>query len=151
MQDHLCLELDSLLEQLQRMEGWLRRIKQGYVLRGIHVRECPPCGITYNHLNLACVCGKSLVHRYCTPDYRVAQYFGLLRKYDIYPFHKPFRTCSLKEIEDRIDRAYSWSLDTDHRHECEGSSDCPFPSALRFIRDMAKNGVAFKPIQWSYI
>jgi len=61
----------------------------------------------------------------CTPETRVAEYFDLLRKADLWPTVASFVECSVSDISLRFTRARK-----DARHICEANNACPLLTTL---------------------
>jgi hypothetical protein len=81
-------------------------------------KKCHPCNNT------------ELIDRHCTSDYRVAEYFAILRRCELWPSLNPFTTCALSDITFRIKCAQ-----TDHKHQCGARADCPLRRELDGLVD----------------
>ncbi|OIW27011.1 hypothetical protein CONLIGDRAFT_672449 [Coniochaeta ligniaria NRRL 30616] len=131
MSDHISQNLSRLQDTLLRVDESLRQTSKGYLIPGSRV--CPPCGETFPGQVEKCQCGQSLVDRYCTVESRVAEYFALLRRFDLYPFVTPFSTCSLDDIDGKIAGMYAL-----HGHTCDGLFDCPLAVAISRLDDESR-------------
>ncbi|PVH91051.1 hypothetical protein DM02DRAFT_546556 [Periconia macrospinosa] len=111
--------LDNLQMELQNVELSLR-----YSIRGYEIpqRMCMLCGRTLPEVAKKChPCYNSdLLVKYCTSETRIAEYFAILRKVELWPTVQPFGNSSVADIVSRIARAQS-----DLKHDCTADSSCP--------------------------
>ena len=82
-------------------------VECGRFLPGV-AKMCHPCH------------NSELPLRYCTSETRVAEYFTLLRKVELWPTATPFRTCSVSEITFRFT-----CTKADLKHSCTAGTYCP--------------------------
>ena len=95
---------------------------------------CMNCGTIYPDLAEQCTkCSDTrLSGRTCSCDYRVAEYFAILRRWGVWPSIEPFSTDYLSSFETRFKL-----VEVGHEHECEAMSDCPLRQELVLLSDMA--------------
>jgi hypothetical protein len=111
--------LNKLEAELQSIELSLRNssrcydtlqlfcINCGRTLPG-QAKKCHPCSNT------------ELPHKYCTSETRIADYFAVLRKVELWPTAKPFGTCSVSDTVTQFTCAK-----TDLKHSCAAGTSCP--------------------------
>jgi hypothetical protein len=119
--------LQKLETELQRMESMLRQsckcydtsqlfcIECGRVLPGV-AKKCHPCN------------NSELPSRYCTSETRVAEYFAVLRKVELWPTATPFRMCSVSDITFRFT-----CVKADLKHSCTAGTYCPLLLNLGYL------------------
>jgi hypothetical protein len=76
-------------------------------------KKCHPCNNT------------DLQRRLCTHGTRVAEYFHILRKADLWPTVTSFTECSVSDVSSRFTRARK-----DAKHICEANNSCPLLTTL---------------------
>lgn len=118
--------LDQIHAELHSVEGLLRRNQRGYEMQGL---VCMCCGRTHPSAARKChPCSNRILYdKYCTSDYRVAEYFAALRESNLWPSLEPFQNCSADEIALRISR-----IRVNLRHSCQATS-CPLDSELNML------------------
>jgi len=130
--------LDVLETELQYVEHYLRGNSRCYDTwqllctqcgRGLPggAKKCHPCRNT------------ELSTKYCTSETRVAEYFVVLRKAELWPTLGPFAACSVSDISFRFASARK-----DVRHTCEAGDSCPLVTSLKLLSkkaDEAQMGV----------
>lgn len=113
--------------ELQSVESSLRDIARGYPIRKL---VCMGCGRT--HPNLAKQChpchNNDLIPKYCTTQYRVAEYFEALRRAELWPSLEPFRSFAASDLAFRVACAK-----TDLRHDCAAGTWCPLKLELEAL------------------
>lgn len=72
------------------------------------VKKCFPCR------------NYELFARHCTVKSRLADFFRIMRRRQLWPTAEPFTTCTLEEILSRFKKSQ-----TDQSHQCAGAEDCP--------------------------
>ncbi|KAF2803433.1 uncharacterized protein BDZ99DRAFT_453758 [Mytilinidion resinicola] len=75
--------------------------------------KCHPCHNT------------ALSPKYCTSETRIAEYFAILRKVELWPTAKPFGVCSVSDIVFRFTCAKA-----DLKHSCAAGTGCPLLTNL---------------------
>lgn len=80
---------------------------------------CIDCGRTLPAQAKKChPCNNSeLPQRYCTSETRIADYFAVLRKAELWPTAKPFGMCSVSDTASRFK--------ADLKHSCAADTSCP--------------------------
>ena len=71
-------------------------------------KQCRRCGTT------------ELFKNACTSEYRVAEYFAILKRFELWPSIDPFTTKSLSDIMHHFECA-----EMDHNHQCGANEGCP--------------------------
>lgn len=133
--DDLASSIEGLLKDmhcdLQSIEGSLRKHSKGYVIQGL---VCMSCGRTHPALAKKChPCrNNELFPKYCTTDYRVAEYFMALRKAELWPSPNPFQTLAASDLAYRMACAKR-----DLRHDCAAGYLCPLGVELAALEKMA--------------
>jgi hypothetical protein len=79
-------------------------------------KKCRPCS------------NVELLSRCCTSDFRVAEYFAVLRRCGLWPSIDPFTTFALLDVASRFQRAQ-----IDHRHQCGARETCPLRRELELL------------------
>lgn len=101
-----------------------------YVLYGrIHPDGSKTCH-PYRNTNLR--------RRLCTSDSRVAEFFAILRRSDLWPISKPFFTCILVEILSRFEYAQNYRA-----HQCTAKSEYLFKRELILLFDRVQRLVKY--------
>lgn len=111
-------------QELQSTESILRDLKRGYAMVGLLCMDCervhPDTARKCHHCNNA-----DLQSRQCTSDFRVAEYFAVLRRSELWPAIEPFTSCTLSDIALRFQNAQK-----DKKHQCDAISDCPLKTQV---------------------
>jgi hypothetical protein len=119
--------LDELEAIVQDMESALRVSSEVYATRQLlctvcgrslpcEAKKCHPCHNT------------DLQGRFCTKETRVAEYFEILRKAELWPTVASFVECSVSDVSLRFTRARK-----DAKHVCEASYSCPLLMTLDLL------------------
>jgi ribosomal protein L40E len=129
----MTTQIQGMLRQLhiitQSVETTLRQNKSGYEMQRqvcmncgrtppMEARKCHPCN------------NPTLYQRYCTFESRVAEYFAILAKEELWPSVTPFEICSLSDLVLRLTCAKN-----DVKHSCVAGSRCPLNSELGQLCD----------------
>lgn len=114
-------------QQLQSADGILREQRVVYTMSGF---SCNLCGRVHPDTAKLChPCSNfDLVSRRCTSEYRVAEYFVILRRCGLWPMTEPFTTVALRDIAYRMKLGQS-----DHKHQCSAGQSCPLRTTLEHI------------------
>lgn len=114
------------------MEASLRLSLSSYEMSQ---RMCTSCGRALPEQAKKChPCNNSnLPPKYCTSETRVAEYFAILRKVELWPTLQPFGECSVSEIIFRISCAQK-----DLKHTCSADSHCPLFLKLNGLMEKAR-------------
>ncbi|OGM44094.1 hypothetical protein ABOM_007322 [Aspergillus bombycis] len=125
--DHIENLQQEIMHELQSLEGSLRNNQRGFEMQGL---VCVRCGRTYPNSAGRChACrNQQLCVKYCTADYRVAEYFSALRKSELWPSVQPFRICSAETIALRISGAKATL-----GHSCGAGNACPLEMELDML------------------
>jgi ribosomal protein L40E len=117
----ICIKrtLDELEVELQSVELSLRNSSRCYETSQL---LCIDCGRTLPGQAKKChPCHNTeLPQRYCTSDTRVADYFAILRRVELWPTAKRFGTYSVSDTAFRFTCAK-----TDLKHNCTAGINCP--------------------------
>lgn len=118
--------------ELQDVELSLRLSSRCYELSQ---RMCMLCGRTLPEVAKKChPCSNSdLLPKYCTNETRIAEYFAVLRKAELWPTVQPFANSSVKNIVSRIARAKS-----DLKHNCTAGDYCSLITHLDTLTGKAR-------------
>jgi hypothetical protein len=129
--ERICNSLKEMQERLESVETWLRKTKRCYVMQNL---SCVDCGRVLPMEAKKChPChNETLEQKYCTMETRVAEYFDILRKCELWPSIRPFQCCSVSDIAFRFACAKR-----DLKHDCAMASQCP----LRLAVDDLNNAV----------
>lgn len=119
--------LDTIHNELQSVEGSLRRNQKGYMTQGL---ICMHCGRTHPISAKKCHSCRNveLQSKYCTSDTRVGELFTILRRAELWPSVTPFKTRSASDLFLLISRAKA-----DSRHACAAGTSCPLESELGML------------------
>jgi hypothetical protein len=111
--------LNKLEAELQSIELSLRNSSSCYETSQLF---CVNCGRTLPRQAKKChpCYNTELPQKYCTSETRIADYFALLRKVELWPTNKPFGMCSVSDIVTRFNCAK-----TDLKHSCAAGTSCP--------------------------
>ncbi|KAK7953527.1 hypothetical protein PG988_014221 [Apiospora saccharicola] len=120
-----------LHRQLQMSEGILRTTKGYFAIKKLQW-VCTSCEHREERRRICQLCSRELVHqeRTCTTEYRVSEYFRILRNCELWPSIDPFSTCTLSELSARISRAHKVC-----KHRCEADQSCPLRERLKQLWD----------------
>jgi hypothetical protein len=129
--------LESLEELLQAVESFLRENGATYRTQGnIHVRRSDVSrddewgGFTTRAAEKKKSKKKTAVgiieSASCTAEFRIAEYFAIIRDEKLWPTLKPFKTESISEIVSRIARVSGFD-----NHNCLEKQECPLLQRLR--------------------
>ncbi|KAH8728860.1 hypothetical protein GQ44DRAFT_747278 [Phaeosphaeriaceae sp. PMI808] len=111
--------LGELEAELQRVELLLRQSSKCYETSQLFCIECGR--ILPGQAKMCHPCHNSeLPPRYCTSETRIAEYFAVLRKVELWPTATPFRMCSILDTTFRFICAKA-----DLKHSCTGGTYCP--------------------------
>ncbi|KAL6883053.1 hypothetical protein HDV57DRAFT_470701 [Trichoderma longibrachiatum] len=126
LSDQIAEGLKKLHELLQSTEVKLRFQGACYTMDGL---TCSRCGRTLPGEAKKChpCYNTDLLTRTCTSDYRVAEYFATLTRYELWPSLGPFATCGLSDIRDRMECLH------DQRHLCGAGDRCPLIGQLKLM------------------
>ncbi|KAF2185899.1 hypothetical protein K469DRAFT_738836 [Zopfia rhizophila CBS 207.26] len=117
----ICIKrtLGKLEAELQSVETLLREYRRCYETSQL---ICVNCGRTLPEEAKKChPCRNSLLPpKYCTSETRIAEYFAVLRKVELWPTAKPFEICSVSDIAFRFTCAKA-----DLKHNCAADANCP--------------------------
>ncbi|KAK7188367.1 hypothetical protein PSPO01_05558 [Paraphaeosphaeria sporulosa] len=124
--------LDVLETEVQKVEATLRLSLRSYETSQ---RTCTVCGRTHPEQAKRCHRCKSsdLPLNYCGRDTRIAEYFAILRKAELWPTLQPFGNCSISDIMFRI-----LCAQTDVNHACSAGQSCPLFVNLAKLTDKAR-------------
>jgi hypothetical protein len=117
-----------LLEiELQSTETLLREHRRCHQTSQL---MCVLCGRTLPEVAKKChLCRNSiLVPRHCTSETRIAEYFAVLRKAELWPTAKLFREWPISDIASRF-----ISAKADLKHSCTGGSSCPLLTSMESL------------------
>jgi len=110
-----CMEL-GLRDDTKVYDTWqLLCIECGRSLPS-GARKCHPCDTT------------ELQRRLCTHETRVAEYFSILSKVDLWPTVTSFAECSVFNVSSRFARARRVA-----KHICEAEHSCPLHTTLNLM------------------
>lgn len=113
--------------ELQSVESLLRQ-GGGFAMNS---RLCTDCGrrlpATAKKCH-PCYC-STLQDEYCTSQTRIAEYFAVLSKCELWPSLGPFQKCTVLELVERFD-----CLKEDNQHQCSVKLDCPLARALERLK-----------------
>jgi hypothetical protein len=111
--------LNKLKTELQSIELSLRSSSRCYETSLLF---CTDCGRTLPGQAKKChPCRNTeLPQNYCTNETRIADYFVVLRKVELWPTTKPFRVCSVSDAASRFTHAKA-----ELKHSCTASTSCP--------------------------
>lgn len=125
--------MDKLQSDLQSADERLREKMGTHPMSGL---ACMRCGRVHSDTAQRChFCNEaSLQRRYCNINYRVSEYFAVLRGCELWPSITPFTTCALSDIALRFQCA-----ETDHKHQCLANTDCPLRQELKFLSGRAQS------------
>jgi ribosomal protein L40E len=133
--DAMLEHIDETLKQMQQKveygETWLRETKRWYKMQTkicdhcmrvlpVEAKQCRPCR------------NEDLAQKYCTMETRIADYFEILRKCDLWPLTGPFQSCSVSAIISRVA-----DIKRNLKHDCALASQCP----LHLVVDVLNNAV----------
>ncbi|KAE8136573.1 hypothetical protein BDV38DRAFT_249286 [Aspergillus pseudotamarii] len=130
MKNELVDRIENLLNgihaELQAVEDLLRKSQKYYIMDGL---VCPNCARTHPSEARKCHPCKNgdLITKYCNSDSRIAEYFAILGKANLWPSVEPFQSCSATEIALRISQSAQIL-----RHSCQGLW-CPLQSELNML------------------
>ena len=108
------------------MEGVLRNKQTCYYMELLLCTICGRCHPGTARKCHSCV-NSDLLKRYCTSEFRIAEYFSLLGKSGLWPSVEPFQRNSATEIVSLISK-----IKMHLKHTCEATS-CPLPSVLNML------------------
>ena len=113
--------------EIQSVELSLRDSLRGHTISGM---ICIACGQTLPDSAIKCrSCKNTKLHqRLCNSDSRVAGYFAVLRKADLWPIMMQVHTFSPLELAFRISGAIE-----DLRHSCAALNSCPLVTELESL------------------
>ncbi|KND92009.1 hypothetical protein TOPH_03310 [Tolypocladium ophioglossoides CBS 100239] len=125
--DQITEALEILQSNLQSADERLRGQRSAFTMSGL---ACMNCGRIHPETAKKCHSCKNtdLLNRHCTEDYRVAEYFTVLRRFRLWPSVIPFTICALSEIVFRLQCAQS-----DHKHQCSAREACPLRRELELL------------------
>ncbi|KAK2739460.1 hypothetical protein FQN57_006589 [Myotisia sp. PD_48] len=119
--------LDLIHNDLQRVASLLFESKRYYKMVGL---QCSGCGRT--HPSSAGKCHScidtELYPKYCSREYRVAQYFSALRKPELWPSIDPFKNLSALVLAWRVSSAR-----LNLEHHCSMGNGCPLRMELEML------------------
>ncbi|KAK3947026.1 hypothetical protein QBC32DRAFT_271528 [Pseudoneurospora amorphoporcata] len=129
LSEQITQTLERLHQELQSTEGRLREQKARYTMPGF---VCVNCGRIHPDTAKKChPCNNTdLFSRRCTSDYRVAEYFTILRRCELWPSLEPFATLALSDLAFRFKCAQ-----TDYKHQCGAKEDCPLRRELELLSE----------------
>jgi len=109
----------------------LGKSKEGFEMQML---DCVHCGRTPPmQANRCNPCNNSnLSQKYCTAGFRLAEYFTILQKVELWPTVEPFESCSVADLVFRISRAIK-----DIKHSCDARNRCPLIQELQHLGDRA--------------
>jgi hypothetical protein len=117
----MCVKraLNKLEIELQSTESLLREYRMCYKTAR---RICVLCGRTLPGEAKKChLCRNSdLIPRYCTSESRVADFFEVLRKVELWPTAVLFKRYSISDITSRFTCAKA-----ELKHSCAAGNSCP--------------------------
>jgi ribosomal protein L40E len=102
----------------------LRRDKAGYEMQ---LQDCMKCGRTPPMEAKKChPCNSSMLsQKFCTGHFRIAEFFAILEKEELWPSVEPFEATSVSDLVFRL----ACTKD-DCKHSCAAGSRCPLSIAL---------------------
>lgn len=123
--------LNKLEMELQGVESSLRLSTRCYELSQL---MCILCGRALPEVAKKChPCSNSdLLPKYCTSETRIAEYFAVLRKAELWPTVQPFANLSVADIVSRIARMHS-----DLKHNYAAGDSCPMIVHLNVLKTKA--------------
>ncbi|KAK5994309.1 hypothetical protein PT974_04782 [Cladobotryum mycophilum] len=119
--------LDDMHQELQRVEEKLRENHHGYSMPGV---MCMNCGRTHPDNAKKChPCNNTVLYeKHCTSEYRVADYFAILKRAGLWPSIVPFKKFSATSIALMLTSAR-----IEHKHQCEAEEVCPLRRELERV------------------
>ncbi len=114
---------------IQSVEARLRQDKKGYEMNR---QVCMECGRTppIDARNVIHATNTELHRQYCMVELRVAEYFAILAKEELWPSVKVSETLSWSDLVIRVTCAK-----TDNKHSCGAGSRCPLSRELERLCD----------------
>ena len=114
-------------EELQQAESRLREFHRCYEMMQL---VCVSCGRALPEGAKRChPCrNRSLLQKYCTEETRVAEYFAVLRKVELWPTKSPFADSSVADIANRFACAK-----VNLKHNCTAGKSCPLILVLESL------------------
>jgi hypothetical protein len=105
--------------ELQSTEALLREYRRCYETSQL---ICLLCGRALPDVAKKCHSCRNivLIPRHCTTETRIAEYFAVLRKAELWPTTKMFRELPISDIASRFT-----SAQVDLKHSCTAGSSCP--------------------------
>lgn len=121
--------LHRLHRELQSVEGLLRGQVKGYEMTD---RLCMGCGRRLPATAKKChpCYNESLQQEHCTNQTRIAEYFAVLGRSELWPSVAPFQKCTISELANRFARAKD-----DRQHQCDAGLDCPLQNELERLSE----------------
>ncbi|KAK3906043.1 hypothetical protein C8A05DRAFT_12187 [Staphylotrichum tortipilum] len=122
--------LDKMHEELQLVEASLQLENRG---SRTGCRLCQNCGRRLPPAAKkcsSCLNSSGLQVSYCTCQTRVAEYFAVLRRCNLWPSVRPFKECTISELANRFARA-----EDDRLHRCNAGRDCALRKALERLSE----------------
>ena len=127
LDNQLSRPRDDFYQRLQSVEESLQMQSRGHIMPG---PMCMGCGRWHPPGAKKChPCKNSILHqRHCTSQYRVAEYFAIMRRNELWPSLEPFKTCAISDLAFRFACAAG-----DTRHQCNAGLGCPLKVELRAL------------------
>lgn len=117
---------------MQAAPSHLRAANGCYVMAQFN-RLCVSCGRMGRSVEECPSCHVEMIRRtaYCTAEYRVAEYFKLLKDCELWPSIQPFSICTLSDLSGRFARTLKSC-----KHRCAADVSCPLREQLRRLNEL---------------